>query len=96
MAYNALAVFRLLGRREQYVSLRNIMVTRGDNDNGHTPTFDELAPGVPICRFEFIMMSAQMVLSLGTKGFSGASGGGGDGGSMAAPCMGSFPYPSLR
>ena len=86
MAYNALAVFRLLGRREQYVSLRNIMVTRGDNNLGHTPTFDELSPGVPICRAEIIAMSADIILNLGGGG-SGVPGGV-PGGGMSAPSMG--------
>eukprot|EP00752_Nemacystus_decipiens_P011415 g10137.t2 len=109
IAYNALAVFRLLGRREQYTSLRNIMVTRSDNNNGQTPTFDDLAPGVPICSSKFIATSAEMILNLfrtiGARSGGGGGGGGGGRGSgddpgggenMATPWMGSFPNPWLR
>lgn len=92
IAYNALAVFRRFGRRAQYTSLRNIIVTRGDNTNGFTPTFDELAPGVPICSMEIIALSAEMILHLDSCGGGGPSGGRG----MAAHSMGFSPTPSLR
>eukprot|EP00903_Cladosiphon_okamuranus_P009018 g8625.t1 len=82
IAYNALAVFRLLGRRDQYGSLRNIVVTRGDNSLGYTPTFDEFIPGVPICSAEVIAMSAEMVLNLGTAVIPG--------GGAAASAMAGF------